>query len=232
MRFYRDMTEVKSEVTRDLKELGVVYQSHRVQDMDVSNDPGYLTHELINYGYTLADPTSALNIRSLPKNIQRYIAAEHVERISLGRNNPGIAWRQDKEYWQQFLHKNTDGVMKFSYTYSEKMHALPSVVQRLMTDRDTRQAWLPIFSPSDNYAAIDGVRVPCSLGYHVMIRHNQLYMHYIMRSCDFIKHFEKDVVLAIMLQDYFATHLEVPLGPFTHTIFSLHAFAKDLEGVF
>jgi hypothetical protein len=64
-------------------------------------------------------------------------------------------------------------------------------------------------------------------------------MNYVMRSCDFYKHWAKDVVLAVAYGTEFIkeynNHTEdkgITWGSFTHTIFSLHGFAKDMEGVF
>jgi len=63
-------------------------------------------------------------------------------------------------------------------------------------------------------------------------------MNYIMRSCDFYKHWAKDVVLAVAYGSKFMLEYNkqnkdnIKWGSFTHTIFSLHGFAKDMEGVF
>ena len=63
-------------------------------------------------------------------------------------------------------------------------------------------------------------------------------MHYVMRSCDFYKHWAKDVILAIAYGDAIIQALKnsvkepVELGSFSHTIFSLHGFAKDMKGIF
>jgi len=230
MRAFATFDEVKSEVARDLKELAVVYQSHSVQDKFVENDPGFQTHELINYSYTLLDPSSV----KVPNEQAFYITAEFRERISGRPLNPGTAFMEDEEYWSQFLHEDDNGEPKFSYTYPERMaYALEQVIYALRADSNTRRAYLPIFWGEDVFNEAREVRIPCSLGYSFLIRNDKLWMHYMMRSCDFAKHFHKDVCLAIMLQEYVFKRVKVTeLGPFTHTIFSLHAFAKDLAGIF
>ena len=53
-----------------------------------------------------------------------------------------------------------------------------------------------------------------------------------MRSCDFSTHFANDVYLAIKLLEYVAELTGYEVGNFTHTIFSLHIYKKDLKGVF
>lgn len=230
MRAFATFDEVKSEVGRDLKELAVVYQSLSVQDQFVLNDPGFQTHELINYSYTLLDP----NTVKVPNDQAFYIAEEFRERTSGKPINPGSAFLNDEAYWSQFLHDDEEGYPRFSYTYAERMAgALEEVVFTLRHDKNTRRAYLPIFWPQDVDKGSREIRIPCSLGYAFLVRHNKLWMHYIMRSCDFAKHFHKDVCLAVMLQQYVFNRVQVKeLGPFTHTIFSLHAFAKDLEGIF
>lgn len=231
MRVYSSFDEVKSEVGRDLKELAVIYQSTSVQDQNVSADPDYETHELINYSYTLLDPKSVM----VPNDQAFYIAQEFRERISGTPHNPGDAWSEDSEYWKQFLHEDANGNFKFDYTYAERMAGyLQEVILCLRNDPNSRRAYLPIFWPIDTDLSYREVRIPCSLGYHFMIRNDKLWMSYIMRSCDFAKHFHKDVCLAIMLQEHVLNRIggHYELGPFTHTIFSLHTFAKDLKGIF
>jgi len=225
MRTYNNLQEVVSEVARDLKELAVVYQSRNVQDLDVRNDPAYRTHELMNYSYSV--PWQRYDGLAIDPE---YVEAEFAERVGPEPLNPGEAWRHDEEYWKDFLHPYGE----FSYTYSERMvPLLRGLIRTLKEDSHSRQAWLPIWWEHDG-GLTNMNRVPCSLGYHFMVRGGKLYLHYIMRSCDFIKHFQKDVALAMMLQLHVAQNLEVVTAPglFTHTIFSLHAFAKDLEGIF
>jgi len=232
MRLYETFEEVHSEVSRDLKELAVVYQSHNVQDLDVSTDPGYLTHELMNYTYTLAEPIS---VYDHPDLNWPYINAEFGERTDTVPHNPGNAWIHDEKYWEDFIEPDTG---QFAYTYSDRMYRLVDpMIRTLGEDPNSRQAWLPIWVPSDGFDT-GSHRVPCSLGYHFLIRNGYLHMNYVMRSCDYVKHFAKDVALAVMLQEYVAAMLfkryqtQAAMGTFTHTIFSLHAFAKDLEGIF
>lgn len=250
MRMFQTFDEVMSEVKRDLKELAVVYQSESVQNFDTSQDKGYETHELMNYGFTLHYPMSAVEwyldikkdgeLKNTTDEQVDYLYEEFHERIAASvmegpqTINPGNAWKLDREYWEPML----DARGKFHYTYNERLQgSLDTTVDLLWKDKSSRRGWIPIWYPEDNPASLPGnnlARVPCSLGYYFMVRNNSLHMHYVMRSCDFIKHFAKDVALAVMMQDWIIH--QVPghhdLGTFTFTAFSLHAFAKDLEGVF
>jgi thymidylate synthase len=62
----------------------------------------------------------------------------------------------------------------------------------------TRQAYLPIFFPEDT-GAVHGGRIPCSLGYHFLLRDLQLHCWYEIRSCDAVRHFRDDLYLASRL---------------------------------
>ena len=236
MRLYATFDEVVSEIERDLKELAIVYRSGSVQDIDTRGYEGYNTHELMNYGYTIS-PAIVPDYQDWDE--YTYIEEEFQERVDGLPHNPGLAWYQDEEYWKEFL--DSDG--EFDYTYSERMYQwLSFITDMLENDPNTRRAWLAIWNRTDLVNSRQGSnygRVPCSLGYQFMLREGRLHLHYVMRSCDFIKHFKKDVVLALKLQEYVVNHINehmgmqlVSMGTFTHTIFSLHAFEKDLEGVF
>ena len=76
---------------------------------------------------------------------------------------------------------------------------LDDLVELLMRDPYTRQAYLPIFFPEDTGAVHEG-RIPCTLGYQFLLRDGKLQMWYFIRSCDYIRHFRDDIYLAARLQ--------------------------------
>jgi thymidylate synthase len=75
---------------------------------------------------------------------------------------------------------------------------LNDVVNLLVNQPNTRQAFLPIWFPEDT-GVVHGKRVPCTLGYHFMIRGGKLQITYYMRSCDLLRHFQDDVYMAARL---------------------------------
>lgn len=72
---------------------------------------------------------------------------------------------------------------------------LNDVVNQLIAHPMTRQAYLPIWFPEDT-GAVHGKRVPCTLGYHFIIRDGKLDVSYFMRSTDLLRHFQDDVYMA------------------------------------
>lgn len=78
---------------------------------------------------------------------------------------------------------------------------LDDVVKQLHKSPLTRQAYLPIWFPEDT-GAVHGKRVPCTLGYHFIIRDGKLDISYFMRSTDLLRHFQDDVYMAIRLAQW------------------------------
>lgn len=114
---------------------------------------------------------------------------------------------------------------------------LNDVVNLLIKSPGTRQAFLPIWFPEDT-GVVHGERVPCTLGYHFMIRNNQLQITYYMRSCDLIRHFQDDVYMAGRLAQWVRDQLNNHLGNVVYEmgelvmhIVSLHCFEGDIPGM-
>lgn len=105
---------------------------------------------------------------------------------------------------------------------------LNDVIDLLAKDPYTRQAYLPIWFPEDT-GVVHGERVPCTLGYHFLMRLGRLDIVYYMRSCDFVRHFQDDVYMAARLCQWVADHLDgVYPGELVMHISSLHIFRGDL----
>lgn len=113
----------------------------------------------------------------------------------------------------------------------------------LYRDPTTRQAYLPIWFPEDT-GVVHGERVPCTLGYHFIIRNSKIHVIYYIRSCDIIRHFRDDIYLACRLAFDISYDLltrivdaEYPTkeviwfepGTFTMHITSLHCFENERE---
>lgn len=177
-------------------------------------------------------------------------AEDHfLERVS------GIPWNPPpSSYWWPFNVRGNEGHKtdeKFSHTYPERMwpkgasgwikdvgssmtgiryeYGDLSDLVRLFQERpDTRQGYLPIWHPEDT-GAVEGQRVPCTLGYHMMQRGGKLGIRYYLRSCDFVRHFRDDAYMAGRLCQWVceAVGKDWTPGRLVLHISSLHAFAHE-----
>jgi len=111
---------------------------------------------------------------------------------------------------------------------------LNDLVDLLVDDPTTRQAWIPLFFPEDTGPA-DGGRKPCTLGYQVLVRGGQAHLWYPLRSCDFIRHWPDDCYLAVRLLLWIIDQCRVRSefwhtvkpGPYGMHMTSLHLFEND-----
>lgn len=182
------------------------------------------------------------------------------ERVSRIPHNPppsAAAWRgTSTKHTDPFLTVEEDGVKKYSHTYPERYWPklagdpnrgqvvegiryfygdLDDVVQLLARNPHTRQAYLPVWFPEDT-GAVHGQRVPCSLGYHFLIRDNRLHCNYFIRSVDYLRHFRNDVYLTCRLMQWMLDQLQklkyeyssISLGHMTMFMSSLHVFKGDM----
>lgn len=160
-----------------------------------------------------------------------------------------------ERYWPRYARRTEEG--KLPTSYGEQVRKFPlkdprpkygishfygdlqDVVELLSREPLTRQAYLPIFFPEDTGVG-DGGRKPCTLGYHFMVRENQLHICYYMRSCDFIRHYKDDCYLTVRLLLWVIeqcrkmkpeTWNKIIPGTYFMQISSLHIFASDEIGV-
>jgi hypothetical protein len=220
------------------------------QALDVSDKPMGKTVELRN-------PILAFPIPETVKQLQRLIGpnlpfaeAQFQDRVSGKPLNPPPS----AELWpfMQRGHEDVTKQGKFSHTYPERfwpryeapaygelsqregirfrygdLNDVVDLLQRLPT---TRQAYLPIFFPEDT-GAHHKERIPCTLGYHFLIREGRLHITYLIRSCDFLRHFPDDVYMACRLGQWVRDQLpdaNQGMGDLTMHIMSLHVFEADL----
>lgn len=238
MRIYANASEMRSEVERDLFEMGIRYQSSTVQDQNVADDPRFQTIELVGYGYVLknTDIGSDEMMKMLTDSNAnvRWATDELVERTKRQRYqpNPGVAWAKNHEFWKPFIR---EGV--FSYSYAERwLEQIPYVVNELNRRPNTRQVVMTMYDRHQdmmNWGGRD--RVPCSLTYQFILRDGRLDLVYNQRSCDFVKFFATDVYLTCGLLQHVVSELlsfgdDVARGRLIHFLGSLHAFAGDLKG--
>jgi len=233
MRIYKNFEEAMEEIKRDLAEMGIRVHPQTYQDKFVGDNDEFETREITNYIYTVVEPQEYHL-----KPTQPWAEMEFKERLEgvygscICTQNPGKAWLERKDVWEQFLQE--DGT--FAYTYGERLarsSQLTEVIGRLRTDPDSRQCFISIWDPCTDPRKMGGIsRIPCTLGYLVQVRRGKLDLTYLQRSSDFATHLVNDVYLAFLLQEWIAGQVGVPVGNFTHWLGSLHIFAKDTKEVF
>lgn len=105
---------------------------------------------------------------------------------------------------------------------------LQDLVENMIANPWTRQAYLPVWFPEDLEAARLGQRVPCTIGYHFLRTEYGLDCTYHIRSCDFFRHFRDDVYMAMRLTQWVAEAVgESQLANLFMHISNFHTFAGD-----
>jgi thymidylate synthase len=235
-----DFNEIVKTIRRAFVELGQPVDTGEWQAK--RNVPQAQTVELEDVSFHWPIPAS---VPALVEAVHPSLgwAEEHfAERIS------GIPYNPPPSHvrWPYAVASNADHQQdaRFSHTYPERLWPktlraqgiryplgdLSDVVTLLRERPLTRQAYVPIWYPEDT-GAVDGQRVPCTLGYHFMRRGNDLKCVYFIRSCDYFRHFRDDVYLAARLTQWLCSQVSDDLQPgnLVMHISSLHVFATDMR---
>jgi len=195
---------------------------------DVSKMPLLDTYELTHESFILKIPDDYEDLQTLVSPNLPWAEDHFMERVSGQPLNPPPS----HEWWPYGNTKTHQKGETFSHTYperfwpkfaneggkcadSERVIAVPhvgiryeygdlqDVIQLLVKSPLTRQAYLPVWFPEDTGGHVrTGDRVPCTLGYHFLVRNNTIDISYFIRSVDFIRHFRDDVYMAGRLLQY------------------------------
>jgi hypothetical protein len=234
------------------------------QALKTAASPAHATHELEDVSLVW-ERVPASGVDSLVPAVDKDWAAEHFrERVSGFPYNPApshVSW----PYAVRGNADHTDDAARFDHTYPERFWPkyagapdgrggdmksnpnqgirfhygdLDDVVNLLVRSPLTRQAYLPVWFPEDT-GAVDGQRVPCTLGYHFMQRGSRLSVRYYIRSCDAYRHLSNDIYLAAALLNWVCDEVtarnreesDLPMrfrpGGLVMHISSLHSFVGD-----
>ena len=251
---YTKFNEVTADIEKEFVLNGQLIQVSKWQGLEVKDTVFGNTVELLNYYFQYNIPS--MNPNKLQTEIlanQPWSEAHFLERVSGLPLNPGKEFRN----WPYYKSPERDAKFrakeeKFSHTYMErywhpKMKGLRyetgnlgDVVNQLHKEPTTRQAYLPMWMSEDT-GVLHGGRVPCSLGYHFILRKNYLHIAYFLRSCDYIRHFRDDVYLTCRLCIWMIEQLrkkdncfwnKVSPGILSMNIISLHMFENDYNFLF
>jgi thymidylate synthase len=246
---YSNFREAIVSLEDQLLKEGVPVHSNFWQAMDVRNNKEAQMLELPFVSFVVRVPSSVRILEADTKPNQPWADEHFDERVGGEPLNPPPSWVRWPWANAADKHRTEEGG-KFSHTYPERYwpkHAegnrimlgvryaygdLDSVIQLLVKDPLTRQAYFPIFFPEDT-GAEEGQRIPCSIGYHFFFRDGLLHCVYQLRSCDLFRHFRDDLYLTARLVQHVCDKLVFDHGwrvkpgdLYTH-ITSLHIFQGD-----
>lgn len=234
-----------------LEKKSQMVHTEKWQGFDIKDRPEAAMHELTDLFFKVDMPGEDLAVyRDQIKPNLPWADDHFAERVAGVPFNPGKTW----ETWPWANKADQSRIYdgKFSHSYMERYWPafagdgdrmkgirfnygdLNDVVNLLAREPLTRQAYLPIFFPEDT-GALHGNRVPCTLGYHWMVRDGKINMFYPIRSCDFYRHFRDDLYLTARLTLWILDQLRgkdsswnnVRPGTFSMWIGSFHMFRND-----
>lgn len=230
------------------------------QSQDVRDKPEMISKELRHVTFRMPVPNSMEMLQDEVKPNLPWAEDHFLERVSGQPLNP-----PPSEAWWPFNVKQNEAHKhgeKFSHTYPERMWPklaeaesrgingalqpeiygirydygdLDDVINLLVRNPQSRQAFLPIWFPEDT-GAVQRQRVPCTLGYHFLIREGKAEIVYYIRSCDMLRHFTDDVYMACRLLQWVVGRLRdhgiaVNASKLIMHISSLHIFRGDYPKV-
>jgi thymidylate synthase len=255
MKIYPNFRAAIDAARQRLIDVGIWVKPDQWQSRDVSSKPEAMTRETLHFSFQV--PITGESLPALRKDIGPNLpwADEHFEeRVGGQPLNPGVQWANWP--WGNSADSFRDNGGKFSHTYMERIWPkragevgegdrfgiryrygdLLDVVAHLAAHPLSRQAYLPIWFPEDT-GVVHGERVPCTLGYHFIMRDGFLHTTYYIRSCDIVRHFQDDIYLAVRLKLWLLNQLrerspvwkKVMPGFLLMHIGSLHAFKNDVH---
>jgi thymidylate synthase len=236
-RVFKDCFEMVQEMDRELKCSGIKVDINHYQNKKLEGEDR-ITKELIGVSFTIAKPLNGRKemldflFKSDSDRIEKYCMQEHADRTGGIPLNPGNSYKIRQDMWQKFI---VGEETKFDYTYSERIESdLETVVQILAEDKHSRQAVLSIWDKSDLDKAGGDTRIPCSLNFQFMIRNNQLYLIYSLRSNDYFGHHAIDIWLAAEMIKYMTNRMKeyyptLKTGSLIYFCSSFHAYNWDLD---
>lgn len=247
MKIYANPEVAIDNTKQRMVQLGSIVKSNYWQGIESPD----ATWELFNESFKIIDLTCDL-VKTIKPNLP-WADIHFEERVGGIPLNPPPS----NEIWPFAMNGNKQFKINeaFSHTYPERfwpeyanaeetdgpnrgirfpLGDLGALIDLIIKDPMTRQAYLPVWFPEDTGATM-GQRVPCTLGYHFIIRGGYMHMNYYIRSCDVIRHFRDDIYLAIRLLHFIIGQLKerstkrlvVLPGTYTMHITSLHCFLNE-----
>jgi len=195
-----------------------------VLEGEQTNPRGIATREICNVTIEIEQPWQIPFV--LPgRNLRDFIGAVEALQLVGQTITPELV----TDHVQGFEKFKNDGI--FLGAYGERIYGnLAAVVQKLKEDPDSRQAVLTIFN-SDKDLRGKSNDTPCTLTIQFLIRNGNLNMRVSMRSNDVWLGLPYDLVQFAALQGAVAKSLNIPMGWYSHTVGSLHAYENNFTDI-
>jgi thymidylate synthase len=243
------ISKLISNAFENLDTLGSITSAKKWQAIDPFDD----MHETINGYYQAQMPEDIEGISKETKADLPWAENHFKERINPNCNhNPGYEYQnwpyykvntKDNDSKFRGEKKDSEEETFFSHTYMERFWPnkeligtgkmgynfgnFADLIDRLKDDPGSRQAFYAIWHPQDSNN--DGVRLPCTIGYHFLIRNNKLHITYLIRSCDIFRHFKNDIYMTVRLAQYVRDQVDpnIEMGTLSMWIGSLHCWNAE-----
>lgn len=171
----------------------------------------------------LASPERALLAGLRPNYGTKVAAAEAIQLIG-GFHEPRLMLDASPKF-SEYVEPHG----QFHGAYGNRVDLqVPAAIQKLVSDRDTRQAVITLWDPMlDNQCAKKDY--PCTVALRFEIVRGTLNMDTIMRSNDAWLGLPYDLFQFTQLHLTVARALEIPAGMYRHTTWSMHIYEQDVD---
>ena len=140
--------------------------------------------------------------------------------------------------YSKFWNKVSDDGQTINSAYGNRLfyqrpNSLDYAVNTLKTDINSRKAVMPIYQLSDSKPSLDN---PCTMFLQFLIRDDLLDCYTFMRSNDAWLGVPYDIAFFTTVQEIALVKLKafypsLRLGTYYHTVTSMHAYERDLDGL-
>lgn len=210
-------------VIQNMRDGYVELVHHVLNEGRIVKPRGYTTVEVQDMTFTVTDPLDCLPI-GVGRKPKLAIGAAEALLMCGGIASPSLLTSVSGNF-SRFL----DGG-DLHGGYGRRLGPqIARCAERLMQDRDTRQAVMTIWDPF--YDAEDTRDLPCTIAMNFRIRAGKLNMGVVMRSNDVWLGTPYDVFMFTQLQLTMANIVGVDVGRYTHHAWSLHAYERNFESM-
>jgi len=185
------------------------------------------TKALFNIGFEMTHPME----RSISSEYrgwrQDYALAEWEWYLSGDRNikKLGELYGKVPEIWKHMADDHGNVNSNYGWQWN-RMYQLDYVIDRLKSDKDTRQATISIYDGKEH--PLYNRDTPCTYAIQFTIVDDRLHMCVTMRSNDLWYGFCNDQYCFSQLQKMIAERLSIDVGEYYHFAHNMHIYWRDL----